>query len=79
MSHPHKILTLHSPIGAAVADGLLTSIEQALDRVGATHVWIDPHTGGDDLVVMAELPEPAPPAPRVPVSDRGTTSCPGSP
>jgi len=53
-----KILTLHSPIGADVVDQLLTSIEDALHRVGATRVWIDPRST-HDLTVMAELPDPA--------------------
>ena len=51
-----KILTLHSPIGAHVVDELLTSIEGALQRVGATRVWIDPQST-HDLTVMAELPD----------------------
>ena len=51
-----KILTLHSPIGAPVVDELLTSIEGALHRVGATRVWIDPQST-HDLTVMAELPD----------------------
>lgn len=50
-----KILTLHSPIGANVVDELLSSIEDALHRVGATRVWIDPQST-HDLTVMAELP-----------------------
>ena len=53
-----KILTLHSPIGANVVDELLTSIEGALNRVGATRVWIDPQST-HDLTVMAELPDRA--------------------
>ena len=51
-----KILTLHSPIGPNVVDELLTSIEDALHRVGATRVWIDPQST-HDLTVMAELPD----------------------
>ena len=53
-----KILTLHSPIGPSVVDELLTSIEGALHRVGATRVWIDPQST-HDLTVMAELPDHA--------------------
>jgi len=51
-----KILTVHSPIGPNVVDELLTSIEGALHRVGATRVWIDPQST-HDLTVMAELPD----------------------
>jgi hypothetical protein len=51
-----KILTVHSPIGPNVVDELLTSIEGALQRVGATRVWIDPQST-HDLTVMAELPD----------------------
>ena len=51
-----KILTVHSPIGPSVVDELLTSIEGALHRVGATRVWIDPQST-HDLTVMAELPD----------------------
>ena len=58
MPQTRKILTLHSPIGADVVDQLLTSIEDALHRVGATRVWIDPRST-HDLTVMAELPDPA--------------------
>ena len=58
MSQTRKILTLHSPIGADVVDELLTSIETALTRVGASRVWIDPQST-HDLIVLAELPDPA--------------------
>ena len=58
MPQTRKILTLHSPIGADVVDELLTSIENALHKVGATRVWIDPRST-HDLTVMAELPDPA--------------------
>jgi hypothetical protein len=51
-----KILTVHSPIGPSVVDELLTSIEGALHRVGASRVWIDPQST-HDLTVMAELPD----------------------
>ena len=51
-----KVLTLHSPIGPGVVDELLTSIEGALHRVGATRVWIDPQST-HDLTVMAEMPD----------------------
>ena len=68
MPQTRKILTLHSPIGADVVDELLTSIEGALHRVGATRVWIDPRST-HDLTVMAELPDPAEPADAADVPD----------
>ena len=54
MPEPRRILTLHSPIPPQVLDDLLTGVENALRRSGATRVWIDSHWS-PDLLVMAEL------------------------
>lgn len=54
MPETRRILTLHSPIPPQVLDDLLTGVEAALRRSGATKVWIDCRWS-PDLLVMAEL------------------------
>ena len=51
-----RILTLHSPVPTGLLDGLLTAIEAALLRSGASRVWLD-YATSPELVVMAELPD----------------------
>ena len=51
-----RILTVHSPVPPGVLDDLLSSIETALVRSGATRVWLDTRWS-PALVVMAELPD----------------------
>ena len=57
MTSEKKLLTLHSPLQSTVSGELLTAIEEALGRLGAVRVWIDPDSH-PDMAVMAELPEP---------------------
>ena len=57
MTSTKKLLTLHSPLHSTVSGELLTAIEEALGRLGAVRVWIDPESH-PDLAVMVELPEP---------------------
>lgn len=63
----HHVLTVPSEVPGHLADALLTAVEQALLRAGATRIWIDP-TVVPDAVVMAELPEPPVAAPDDPAS-----------
>ena len=57
MPGPRKILTVHSPLVPATIDALLTGVEEALTRSGASRVWIDA-TWSPDLVVMADFAVP---------------------
>jgi len=54
---PRKILTVHSPLVPSTVDALLTGIEEALTRSGASRVWIDA-TWSPDLAVMADFAVP---------------------
>jgi hypothetical protein len=47
-------LTVHSPVPPAALDELLTAVEAALQRSGATRIWIDARFV-PELVVMAEF------------------------
>ena len=57
MPGPRKILTVHSPLVPSTVDALLTGIEEALTRSGASRVWIDA-TWSPDLAVMADFAVP---------------------
>lgn len=53
-----KVLTLHAPLGKALAYDLIGQIEAQLrERMGATHVWISPENL-PDLTFMAAVPDP---------------------
>jgi hypothetical protein len=49
-----RILTVHSPVPPAALDDLLTAVEKALHRAGATRIWIDARFV-PELVVMADF------------------------
>jgi hypothetical protein len=71
-----RILTVHSPVPPAALDDLLTAVEAALERSGATRIWIDARFV-PELVVMAEfagdqLEKPV----VVPVGDEGAAELP---
>jgi hypothetical protein len=53
---PRKILTLHPPLGDETTDALLTAVEAALLRVGATRIWVETDSY-PDITVMATVPE----------------------
>ncbi|MFC4782975.1 hypothetical protein ACT8ZV_00755 [Nocardioides sp. MAHUQ-72] len=55
MTAPRRLLTLHGPMKATVASELLTAIEEALGRLGAARVWIDPDSH-PDMAIMVEMP-----------------------
>lgn len=54
MNGSRRVLTVHSPVPPAALDELLTAVEAALLRAGATRVWIDSRFL-PELVVMADF------------------------
>jgi hypothetical protein len=53
-THTVNVVSLARGLPIAVVDDILTATEEALVRLGATRVWVDPAQPG--LAVMAELP-----------------------
>lgn len=51
-----RVLTLHAPLGKAIAQDLLVEIEKLLIEHGATSVWIS-HEALPDLQIMASVPD----------------------
>jgi len=56
VSTPRKILTLHPPLGDQATDALLTAVEGALLRLGATRIWVETDCY-PDITVMATVPD----------------------
>lgn len=65
--HVRRVVTLHAPLGKAIAHDLLTQIRVSLRNHGATDVWIS-HESLPDLTIMASVedvvgavgPDPSP-------------------
>ena len=51
-----RVVTLHAPLGKAVAQDLLQAIEKLLKTHGASQVWVS-HEGLPNLEIMARVPE----------------------
>lgn len=61
-----KVLTLHAPIGGAIAQNIVDIVDATLrEDMGAGKVWISlDQEIWPDIVIMAELEVPDPPSRR---------------
>jgi hypothetical protein len=50
-----RVVTLHAPLGKAIAHELLLQIRESLEAHGARDVWIS-QEGLPDLTIMASVP-----------------------
>jgi hypothetical protein len=52
------VLTVSPYLPVEVFDQVLTEVERALEELGASRIWVDPH--GPPITVMADLPSSPP-------------------